>query len=134
MTPQNVPTWATVTFEDACKRIVHELLESRRYVTVSRSHADVVAVITLLKGITEWITYEPTIEVGIVEDLARAIKKCDGADREQLRHLSVVIRDSLMWFQPDPSVVAPTETEAEILHTLEQTAQRFINLQSQKGA
>ena len=48
------------------------------------------AVVTILKGIADWLTDEPTIEALIVEDLARAIEKC--SDREELRDLSVQAR------------------------------------------
>ena len=75
------------------------------------------AVVTILKGIADWLTDEPTIEALIVEDLARAIEKC--SDREELRDLSVQVRAMAFSFQPDASRVALTPAEAQLLNTLD---------------
>jgi hypothetical protein len=71
------------------------------------------AVRAILRGVMDWITDEPTIEALIVEDVARMIARCD--DREELRDLSVQIRDLMFDFEPDASRVALTEDEAMIL-------------------
>lgn len=76
------------------------------------------AVVKLLKGIVEWVTDEPTLEGGIVEDLARAIEKC-GEDREALRDLSVELRAFALRYEPRPERVAVTEQEAVVLWAID---------------
>jgi hypothetical protein len=75
------------------------------------------AVKLLLRGIVDWISDEPTIAALIVEDVARMVALCE--DSEDLRDLSVQIRDLMFEFEPDASRVALTEEEAGVLHTLE---------------
>jgi len=72
------------------------------------------AVATILKGILDWLDNEPTIQAAIVEDMARMIERCH--DGEELRDLSVQIRDLMLNFEPDASRVALTPAEACILH------------------
>jgi len=72
------------------------------------------AVATILKGILDWLDDEATIQAAIVEDLARMIERC--RDGEELRDLSVQIRNLMLTFEPDPGRVALTPAEACILH------------------
>jgi hypothetical protein len=74
------------------------------------------AMATILEGIVHWLTDEPTIEAGIVEDLARMIEQC--GDREELRDLSVQLREMALGFEPDASRVALTADEVRLLHAI----------------
>jgi hypothetical protein len=75
------------------------------------------AVQMLLRGILEWITDEPTITALIIEDIARMIEDC--GDVEELRYLSVEIRNLMMDFEPDAGHVALTEDEARLLRQMD---------------
>jgi hypothetical protein len=75
------------------------------------------AMATILKGIVDWLTDEPTIEAGTVEDLARAIEKC--GDREELRDLSVQVRNLALSYRPDAGRVAMNPLEARVLKLME---------------
>jgi len=74
------------------------------------------AVQALQRGIAEWITDEPTLLALIIEDVARMIAQCQ--DGEELRDLSVQIRDLMLDYQPDASRVALTEDELAVLNQL----------------
>ena len=75
------------------------------------------AMATILKGIIDWLGDEPTIAASIVDDVAAMIAMC--ADGEELRDLSVQIRQLRFSYQPDAGRVAMTESEALVLHSLE---------------
>ena len=75
------------------------------------------ALAKVLRGIVDVITGECTIEGGIVEDVCRMIERCQ--DREELRDLSVQVRDLNFRFEPDAGRVAMTEDEARVLRLLE---------------
>lgn len=72
----------------------------------------------ILKGIVDWLTDEPTVAAGIIEDLARAIEKCD--DQEDLRDLSIYMRENMFSYRP-AGRAALTPTEAKILRVIDQT-------------
>ena len=74
------------------------------------------AMARIVKGIMDWLTDEPTIEAGMVEELARAIEKCE--DREEVRDLSVQLRDFALRYRPNAARVALTEDEARVLQTM----------------
>jgi len=71
----------------------------------------------LLKGIVDLAAARCTIQGLIVEDLCRMIERCQ--DGEELRDLSVQVRDLMFSYRPDASRVALTENEARVLHLLE---------------
>lgn len=98
--------------------LVRRIVQRPQAVRVWTSPGAPRAVLHLLRGIIDWLTDAPTIEGGMVEDLARAIEKC-GDDREALRDLSVQVRNLALFYQPRPERVAPTEFEAHLLHILE---------------
>jgi len=75
------------------------------------------AVAVILKGIVDWLTDQCTIQAGIVEDLARAIGKCN--DSEELRDLSVRVREMAIRYEPDAGRVAMTELELRVLNLLD---------------
>lgn len=83
-------------------------------VRVDTPSARPAAVATVLRGIVDWLTDEPTLEAQIVEDVARMIERCD--DGEELRDLAVQIRQLMFSFEPDAGRVAMTELEARVLH------------------
>ena len=83
---------------------------------VHTPRARMAAVQTLQQGITEWITGEHTIASLIIEDVARMIEQCQ--DGEELRDLSVQVRDLMLNYQPDASRVALTEDELAVLNQL----------------
>ena len=75
------------------------------------------AVARILKGVVDWLTDEPTLEAGIVEDLARMIERCE--DQEELRDLAVEVRAMMFSYEPDRGRVAMTELGARVLHLCE---------------
>jgi len=75
------------------------------------------ALMTIVKGVVDLCTGRCTVAGSIVEDLARMIERCQ--DGEELRDLSVQVRDLMFHFTPDASRVALTENEARVLHLLE---------------
>ena len=99
--------------------LVRRIWERPKAVRVWTSPGVPRAVLHVLRGIIDWLTDEPTIEGGMIEDLARAIEKC-GDDREALRDLSVQVRNLALFYQPRPDRVAPTMLEAQLLHVLEE--------------
>lgn len=78
------------------------------------------AMARLLKGIIDWLADEPTVAASIVESVAGMIEKCE--DGEELRDLSVQIRQLMFSYEPDASRVAMTETEMRVLNILESVA------------
>lgn len=76
------------------------------------------AIARILKGILDWLDDKPTLEACIVEDVARMIELCK--DREELRDLSVQIRELMFRYTPDRSRVALTEAEAQLLRAIQQ--------------
>jgi len=103
------------TLNTLMQRILNRAQAVRSYTPPTRPQA----VIKLLKGLVEWLTDEPTIECGIVEDLARAMELC-GDDREALRDFSVQLRNFALRYEPRPERVAMTEAELRLLHVLEE--------------
>ena len=75
------------------------------------------AMALILEGIADWLMDECTVRAGIVEEVARMVEKC--RDGEELRDLSVQLRDMAFGFEPDASRVAMTADEAMVFHLLE---------------
>ena len=90
--------------------------ERPQRVRVHTPEEQVQAVTVLLKGIVDWLTDEPTLAASIIEDVARMIARCE--DGEELRDLSVQIRQLMFRFKPDASRVALTADEARVLHAI----------------
>jgi len=74
------------------------------------------AIARILRGILDWLEDRPTLEASIVEDVARMIERCE--DGEELRDLSVQIRELMFRYTPDRSRVALTESEAQLLRAI----------------